>query len=68
MEKETKLVLVKTSQLYPHPDNPRKEIGDISEMVESVKKNGIMQNLTIIPLSCLDEEVEKQPAAEDSKL
>ena len=68
MQKETKLVLVKTSQLYPHPDNPRKEIGDISEMVESVKKNGIMQNLTIMPLSCLDEEVEKQPAAEDISL
>lgn len=29
--------------------NPRKEIGDITEMIESVKKNGIMQNLTVIP-------------------
>lgn len=68
MEKETKLVLINTNQLYPHPDNPRKEIGDISEMVESVKKNGIMQNLTVMPLSCLDEEVEKQPVADDISL
>ena len=68
MEKETKIVLIKTSQLYPHPDNPRKEIGDIAEMVESVKKNGIMQNLTIMPLSCLDEEPEKQPEADNISL
>lgn len=68
MENETKIVLVKTSNLYPHPDNPRKDIGDISEMVESVKKNGIMQNLTIMPLSCLDEEPEKQPEADNISL
>lgn len=37
------------SQIYPHPDNPRKDLGDLSEMTESVKKNGIMQNLTVIP-------------------
>ena len=35
--------------LYPHPDNPRKNIGDVSELAESVKKNGIMQNLTVVP-------------------
>lgn len=37
------------SQIYPHPDNPRKDLGDLSEMTESVRKNGIMQNLTVIP-------------------
>lgn len=37
------------SKLKDHPLNPRKNIGDITEMVESVKKNGIMQNLTVIP-------------------
>ena len=37
------------SKIYPHPDNPRKDLGDLSEMTESVKKNGIMQNLTVIP-------------------
>lgn len=35
--------------LHPHPKNPRKDIGDIEELTESIKKNGIMQNLTVIP-------------------
>ena len=35
--------------LHHHPKNPRKDIGDIEELTESIKKNGIMQNLTVIP-------------------
>ena len=37
------------SSLHHHPKNPRKNIGDITELTESIKKNGIMQNLTVIP-------------------
>lgn len=33
--------------IYPHPSNPRKDLGDLTELVDSVKKNGIMQNLTV---------------------
>lgn len=40
---------IKTELIYPHPQNPRKNIGDVSELAESIKKNGIMQNLTVIP-------------------
>lgn len=36
-------------QLYPHPDNPRKELGDLTELAESIKSKGIMQNLTVVP-------------------
>ncbi len=36
-------------KLHPHPDNPRKDLGDLTELAESIKKNGIMQNLTVIP-------------------
>ncbi|MCD7863593.1 MAG: ParB/RepB/Spo0J family partition protein [Lachnospiraceae bacterium] len=36
-------------KLHPHPDNPRKDLGDLTELSESIKKNGIMQNLTVIP-------------------
>lgn len=32
-----------------HPDNPRKDLGDLTELSESIKKKGIMQNLTVIP-------------------
>ncbi len=35
--------------LKPHPDNPRKDLGDLTELTESIKANGIMQNLTVIP-------------------
>ena len=36
-------------QLHPHPDNPRKELGDLSELAASIKENGVYQNLTVIP-------------------
>lgn len=35
-------------QLYPHPDNPRKELGDLSELAASIKENGVYQNLTVL--------------------
>lgn len=43
------LKLVDISKIYPHPDNPRKDVGDISELTESIKTNGVLQNLTVIP-------------------
>lgn len=49
MVKENVLVNVNLSEIYPHPDNPRKNLGDVSELSESIKKNGVMQNLTLIP-------------------
>jgi len=41
---------ISIEKLHPHPDNPRKEIGDISELVESIKTHGILQNLTVVEL------------------
>ncbi len=35
--------------ISPHPDNPRKDLGDLDELIESIKKNGVMQNLTVVP-------------------
>ena len=35
--------------LYPHPDNPRKKLGDLTELSESIKAMGVMQNLTVVP-------------------
>lgn len=66
--KNSGIVSIKIENLYPHPDNPRKNIGDVSELSESVKKSGIMQNLTVIPLSALDTEPEEQPEAEEISL
>lgn len=33
----------------PHPNNPRKNLGDLTEIAASIKANGIFQNLTIVP-------------------
>lgn len=35
--------------IIPHPDNPRKELGDLTELAESIRTNGILQNLTVVP-------------------
>ena len=36
--------------LHPHPDNPRKDLGDLTELADSIRANGIFQNLTVIPV------------------
>ena len=42
------LVYLPVSQLYPHPDNPRKNVDDLEELAASIKANGVLQNLTVI--------------------
>ena len=37
-------------KLWQHPDNPRKDLGDVTELAESIKVNGVLQNLTVVPL------------------
>lgn len=49
MNKKSKLQMIPTDKLHPHPQNPRKVIGDVSELAESIKANGILQNLTVVP-------------------
>ncbi|MBR5577631.1 MAG: ParB/RepB/Spo0J family partition protein [Lachnospiraceae bacterium] len=61
-------IKIAVDKLREHPDNPRKEIRDIEEMVESVAKNGIMQNLTVIPLEALEKEPEEQCSANAAML
>lgn len=46
MNKEIKYIGI--SELYAHPDNPRKDVGDVTELAESIKASGILQNLTVI--------------------
>ena len=40
--------MIAINQLKHHPENPRKDLGDLTELAESIKKNGIMQNLTVV--------------------
>ncbi len=43
------IVSISAQEIYQHPDNPRKDLGDLSELSDSISKKGIMQNLTVIP-------------------
>ena len=43
------IVWIPVYQLSHHPENPRKDLGDLTELTESIKQNGIMQNLTVVP-------------------
>ncbi len=45
------LQYIEVSKISPHPDNPRKNLGDIQELSDSIKANGVLQNLTIVPMS-----------------
>jgi ParB family chromosome partitioning protein len=40
---------IEVTKLLQHPDNPRKSIGDVTELAESIKARGILQNLTVVP-------------------
>lgn len=44
------LVYIRTDRIDPHPDNPRKDLGDLTELAASIKENGILQNLTVVPM------------------
>ena len=48
---ERQITKIEVSKLIPNPNNPRKDIGDISELTESIKSQGIMQNLTVMKTS-----------------
>ena len=42
------ITMIPIGLLEHHPENPRKDLGDLTELTASIKKNGIMQNLTVI--------------------
>lgn len=60
----SEVVKIRVENIYPHPDNPRKDFGDVTELAESMKKHGVMQNLTVIPASALTADPEDQPDAD----
>lgn len=36
-------------QLHPHPKNPRRDVGDVSELADSIREHGIRQPLLAVP-------------------
>ena len=49
MNTQNNLIYVRIDKIFPHPDNPRKDLGDLQELADSIKSKGIMQNLTLVP-------------------
>lgn len=44
----TNIVYLPIDKLYPHPLNPRKDLGDLTELADSISANGVLQNLTVV--------------------
>ena len=42
------IVMIPVDQLMHHPENPRKDLGDLQELSDSIKANGVLQNLTVV--------------------
>lgn len=49
MKNNNQVVMIPAEKLRPHPDNPRKNLGDLTELTDSIRENGILQNLTVTP-------------------
>jgi len=54
---------IDAGRIYPHPENPRKDVGDVTELAESIKAQGILQNLTVIPWAEMHGEAAPELAA-----
>lgn len=42
------IILLSVAKLKAHPQNPRKDLGDLEELTESIKAKGILQPLTVV--------------------
>ena len=40
--------MINIDKLHPHPQNPRKDLGDLTELADSIRVNGVLQNLTVV--------------------
>lgn len=45
------ITMLKTNQLYHHPNNPREVYENLDELAASIRLNGIWQNLIVVPYS-----------------
>lgn len=45
----SEIKLINTSLIDPHPDNPRKNIGDVTDLADSIKANGLLSPLSVVP-------------------
>ncbi|MBR3552964.1 MAG: ParB/RepB/Spo0J family partition protein [Clostridia bacterium] len=43
------IINIDINKLHPHPDNPRRSVEDVTELADSIRHSGVMQNLTVVP-------------------
>lgn len=43
------IIMLPIEKIYPHPNNPRTDLGDLTELTDSIRAMGILQNLTVVP-------------------
>lgn len=41
--------VINVEKMDPHPNNPREDLGDLTELAASIKERGVLQNLTVVP-------------------
>ena len=41
MEERRDIVYIGIDHIHTHPENPRKDLGDLTELAESMKKQGL---------------------------
>lgn len=62
------IIEIPLAELFPHPDNPRKDLGDLTELAASIKESGLLQNLTVIDGRYLDEQEWAEMEAADERM
>lgn len=50
MSEVSQVVMLPIDTVVPNPANPRKDVGDVTELAESIKAQGIRQNLLVVPM------------------
>lgn len=46
---EPELCWIDLSTLAPHPDNPRTTLGDLTELTRSIRSQGVLERLVVLP-------------------
>lgn len=49
METTKTIQMLPVAELKAHPQNPRRDLGDLTELADSIRENGVLQNLTVVP-------------------
>lgn len=44
-----RIVLIPLDRLRAHPQNPRRDVGDVTELADSIRSHGVRQNLLVVP-------------------